>query len=107
MECHGTSTLVGDKVEVEALTDLIGANRRGARGPVRIGSVKSQIGHLKSAAGAAAAVKISLALHKKILPPSINFKNARTDVPFDTVPLKVQTKTEPWEGQRGKLCGDP
>lgn len=97
MECHGTSTVVGDKVEVQALTDLIGANRRGARGPVRIGSVKSQIGHLKSAAGAAAAIKISLALHEKTLPPSINFKNARTDVPFDTVPLRVQTKTEPWE----------
>jgi malonyl CoA-acyl carrier protein transacylase len=97
MECHGTSTVVGDKVEVEALTDLIGANRRGARGPVRIGSVKSQIGHLKSAAGAAAAIKISMALHQKTLPPSINFKTARTDVPFDTVPLRVQTQPEPWE----------
>jgi len=97
MECHGTSTVVGDKVEVEALTDLIGAKRRGARGPVRIGSVKSQIGHLKSAAGAAAAIKVCMALHQKTLPPSINFKTARTDVPFDTVPLQVQTRAEAWE----------
>ncbi|MEC7242501.1 MAG: beta-ketoacyl synthase N-terminal-like domain-containing protein, partial [Myxococcota bacterium] len=96
IECHGTSTVVGDKVEVEALSDVIGANRRGARGPIRIGSVKSQIGHLKSAAGAAAAIKIALALHHKTLPPSINFKTARPDVPFDTVPLQVQAKTEVW-----------
>ena len=97
IECHGTSTVVGDKVEVEALSDVIGANRRGARGPIRIGSVKSQIGHLKSAAGAAAAIKVTLALHHKTLPPSINFKQARPDVPFDTVPLQVQDKTEPWD----------
>ena len=96
VECHGTSTTVGDRIEIEALNEVIGTGRRGARGPVRIGSVKSQIGHLKSAAGAASLIKAALALHHKVLPPSINFKNPRTDVAFDTVPLQVQTRAEQW-----------
>ncbi|MCB9764141.1 MAG: SDR family NAD(P)-dependent oxidoreductase [Alphaproteobacteria bacterium] len=99
IECHGTSTVVGDKVEVEALTDVMGAGRRGDRGPVRIGSVKSQIGHLKSAAGAAAIIKSALALHHRTLPPSINFREAREDVDFTTVPLQVQTRAEPWHAE--------
>ncbi|MBK7757718.1 MAG: acyltransferase domain-containing protein [Deltaproteobacteria bacterium] len=96
IECHGTSTTVGDKVEVEALTEIIGGGRRGARGPVRIGSVKSQIGHLKSAAGAASIIKTTLALHHKTLPPSIGYRTARADLPLGVVPLQVQTVAEPW-----------
>ena len=96
MECHGTSTVVGDKVETEALSEVIGGGRRGDRGAVRIGSVKSQIGHLKSAAGAASTLKAALAIHHKILPPSINFKEARPEARLDLVPLKVQTQAEPW-----------
>ena len=95
-ECHGTSTVVGDRVEVEALSQVIGKGNRAERGPVRIGSVKSMIGHLKSAAGAAACIKAALALKNQTLPPSINFKNPRSDVPFDDVPLQVQTQAEPW-----------
>ena len=99
IECHGTSTVVGDKIEVEALSDVIGPGRRGARGPIRIGSVKSQIGHLKSAAGAAAMIKTALSLFHKTLPPSIGFQTPRPDVPFEKVPLQVQTRAEPWEAQ--------
>jgi malonyl CoA-acyl carrier protein transacylase len=95
-ECHGTSTVVGDRVEVEALSKVIGKGRREERGPARIGSVKSMIGHLKSAAGAAACIKAALALKHKTLPPSINFETPREDVPFADVPLQVQTKAEPW-----------
>ena len=95
-ECHGTSTIVGDKVEVESLNAVIGEGRRGDRGPIRIGSVKSNIGHLKSAAGAASCIKAALSVHHRIFPPSINFKKCRSDVPFDLVPLQVQTTAEPW-----------
>jgi len=105
IECHGTSTVVGDKVEVDALSEVIGAGRRGARGPIRIGSVKSQIGHLKSAAGAVATIKMALALHHKVLPPSINFKNGRPDVPFDAVPLQVQTRAEDWRAEGWRRLG--
>jgi acyl transferase domain-containing protein/NAD(P)-dependent dehydrogenase (short-subunit alcohol dehydrogenase family)/phosphopantetheinyl transferase len=96
VEAHGTSTNVGDKVEVEALNTVIGAGKREGRGPIRIGSVKSMIGHLKSAAGAASVIKAALALHHGVLPPSANFRTPRTDIPFDTIPLVVQTKAEPW-----------
>jgi malonyl CoA-acyl carrier protein transacylase len=96
VECHGTSTVVGDKVEVEALTEVIGAGHRGDRGPIRIGSVKSQIGHLKSAAGAAAAIKVTLALHHATFPPSAGYRTARPDVPLQVIPLQVQTQPEPW-----------
>ncbi|MCP4806816.1 MAG: SDR family NAD(P)-dependent oxidoreductase [Proteobacteria bacterium] len=99
IECHGTSTVVGDKIEVEALSEVIGEGRRGARGPIRIGSVKSQIGHLKSAAGAAAMIKAALSLFHKTLPPSVGFSTPREDVPFHTVPLQVQTSAEPWQAE--------
>ncbi len=96
VECHGTSTVVGDKVEVEALSQVIGKGARAGREPVRIGSVKSQIGHLKSAAAAAAIIKSALALHHGIIPPSINVKTPRQDLPLDDVPLKIATAAEPW-----------
>ena len=96
-ECHGTSTVVGDKVEVTALSDLIGPGKR--RSPVRIGSIKSNIGHLKSAAGAASALKAALALHHKVYPPSANYRKRRDDLPLDSVPLQVQEQAEPWASQ--------
>ena len=105
IEAHGTSTIVGDKVEVESLTEIIGSGRRGERGPIRIGSVKSNIGHLKSAAGAASLIKTSLAIHHGVLPPSINFENARKDVDFDAVPLQVQQSAEAWPDGRVRRAG--
>ncbi len=96
IEAHGTSTVVGDRVEVEALTEVIGRGHRSPEDPIRIGSVKSMIGHLKSAAGAASLLKASLALHHGVLPPSLGFRDARPDVPFDAVPLRVQTQAEHW-----------
>jgi acyl transferase domain-containing protein len=101
-ECHGTSTVVGDKVECDALSDLIGSGRR--RRPARIGSIKSNIGHLKSAAGAASAMKAALALHHAALPPSINYRRSRPDIDMSAVPLQVQTSTEAWEGPH-RICG--
>ena len=97
-ECHGTSTVVGDKVEVECLSKLVGS--RGSRGPARIGSIKSNIGHLKSGAGAASLLKATLAIHHGMLPPSINYRTARADLPLDVVPLQVQTQPEAWTGPR-------
>ena len=101
-ECHGTSTVVGDKVEVDALSELVGSGRR-AR-PVRIGSIKSNIGHLKSAAGAASALKATLALHHGVYPPTINYRTPRPDLDLSLVPLKVQTTSEAWESAR-RFCG--
>ncbi|MEN9787039.1 MAG: hypothetical protein RLZZ299_2303 [Pseudomonadota bacterium] len=97
VECHGTSTVVGDKVEVDALAALIGPGRRGARGPVRIGSIKSNLGHLKSAAGAAGLAKVALAIHHRQYLPQIRYTRPRADLDLATVPFQVQTMTERWE----------
>ena len=93
-ECHGTSTVVGDKVEVETLANFLSAH---SKEPIKakIGSVKSNIGHLKSAAGAASLIKAALAIHHRIRPPSINFSSARQSVDFKG--LTVQTKRENWD----------
>jgi malonyl CoA-acyl carrier protein transacylase len=103
-ECHGTSTIVGDKVEVESLAKLVGEGRRAGR-PARIGSIKSNIGHLKSAAGAAALLKATLSLHHAVLPASINYRTRRKDLDLDGTPMAVQARTEAWEGTGARFCG--
>lgn len=94
-EAHGTSTTVGDATEAQVLSEMLqnaGAPKRG----VPIGSVKSMIGHLKSAAGAASVIKSALALHHKTLPPSANFREAAADSPLRQGWLAVNTQARPW-----------
>ncbi|BFO16195.1 hypothetical protein SHKM778_25830 [Streptomyces sp. KM77-8] len=67
-EAHGTGTAVGDATEIGALTEVVGKDG-GEREYAAIGSVKSQIGHTKAAAGAAGLIKLALALQHKVLPP--------------------------------------
>ncbi|NGY63741.1 SDR family NAD(P)-dependent oxidoreductase [Lentzea sp. NEAU-D13] len=71
VECHGTGTAVGDDTELGALREVY-EEAGVAPGSVAVGSIKSQIGHTKAAAGAAGLIKLSLALHQKVLPPTIN-----------------------------------
>ncbi|MFT7519815.1 MAG: acyl transferase domain-containing protein/acyl carrier protein, partial [Kiritimatiellia bacterium] len=100
LEAHGTSTVVGDSVELETFSTFVGPGHRDDLGPIRVGSVKSMIGHLKSAAGAAACIKATLALHEGTLPPSLGFHKARPGISIDTVPVQVQTKTERWPARQ-------
>lgn len=95
-EAHGTSTKVGDRVELEVLTEALETSGT-EPSAVAIGSVKSMIGHLKSAAGAAAMIKASLALHHKMLPPSANFKRPTEGSPLQAGFLKVNTELRAWE----------
>jgi acyl transferase domain-containing protein len=96
VEGHGTSTRVGDVVEVESLSEVFSGFGL-APGTVPLGSVKSNIGHLKGAAGAAGLLKATLALHHKTLPPSLNFTRPNPNVDFTTAPFYVNTETRPWE----------
>ena len=64
---------------------------------IAIGSVKSQIGHLKAGAGAAGLLKAVLALHHKVLPPSINFREPNPGIDFGRASMFVNTKAQPWE----------
>ncbi|MDY6935352.1 MAG: SDR family NAD(P)-dependent oxidoreductase [Spirochaetota bacterium] len=95
VEAHGTATIVGDVAEVESLCNVWDTNKMKA-GSIGIGSVKSMIGHLKAAAGSASIVKVALALHKKKLPPSINYNTPNPNIDFGNIPFRVITKPEDW-----------
>ncbi|MFJ4269252.1 SDR family NAD(P)-dependent oxidoreductase [Streptomyces coelicoflavus] len=95
LEAHGTGTSLGDPIEVSGLTQ---AFRRagGAPGQLAIGSVKSNIGHLESAAGIAALTKVLLQLRHGELVPSLHAANLNPHIDFDRTPLRVQRALEPW-----------
>jgi acyl transferase domain-containing protein/acyl carrier protein len=95
IEGHGTSTSVGDAVEVESFTDVL-SSFHVPIGTVALGSVKSNIGHLKGAAGAAGILKTALALRDKVLPPSVHCEQASPNIDFAHSPLYVNGKLRPW-----------
>ena len=94
IEAHGTSTKVGDATELSTLAGVFAD--RGAGDFVAVGSVKSQIGHLKAAAGMAGLLKASLALHHRTLPPSAGFEQPNTSVNWDEIPFYVPTISSDW-----------
>ncbi|HEY2118040.1 MAG TPA: SDR family NAD(P)-dependent oxidoreductase [Candidatus Acidoferrum sp.] len=95
IEGHGTSTRVGDVVEVQSMIDVLGSFHL-PPGSVALGSVKSNFGHLKGAAGAAGLLKTALALRDKVLPPSIHCDHRNPDIDFVHSPLFVNTELKPW-----------
>ncbi|HTX35772.1 MAG TPA: polyketide synthase, partial [Bryobacteraceae bacterium] len=95
IEGHGTSTSVGDVVEVESMAAVL--RESGTNGhKVALGSVKSNIGHLKSAAGAAGILKAALSLHEKVLPPSVRCEHPNSQIDFAHSPIEVNTELRPW-----------
>ncbi|MDX3224950.1 polyketide synthase [Streptomyces sp. ME19-01-6] len=94
IEAHGTGTRTGDEVELGALNALMATpdDRRYAA----VGSVKSQIGHTKAAAGAAGLIKAALALHHKVLPATINVRTPSAAARQEDAALYVNTTTRPW-----------
>jgi acyl transferase domain-containing protein len=95
IEAHGTSTRVGDASELESLTAVLGGTGI-TPGSIALGSVKSNIGHLKAAAGAAGLFKLTMALHEKVLPPSLNFRDPNPNVDWATSPFRVNTGLREW-----------
>jgi acyl transferase domain-containing protein/3-hydroxymyristoyl/3-hydroxydecanoyl-(acyl carrier protein) dehydratase len=103
VECHATGASVGDAVEVESLKALWGEG--GWRiGQCAIGSVKSNIGHALTAAGAAGLLKVLLALEHRILPPTANFESAAPKLGLHESPFRVLPRAEPWPARR---AGEP
>ncbi len=100
IEAHGTSTPVGDKTEL-TLLDTFFREAGSANGSVGIGSVKSQIGHLKAGAGAAGIIKALLALYHRTLPPTINIRTPNPCIDWTNSPLKLLTDSEPWKTRNG------
>uniref|UniRef100_UPI000A86AD18 type I polyketide synthase n=1 Tax=Streptomyces sp. TP-A0356 TaxID=1359208 RepID=UPI000A86AD18 len=94
-EAHGTGTAVGDATELSSLAAVVTAATE-ERQYAAVGSVKSQIGHTKAAAGAAGMIKLALALHHKVLPPTINVDQPNPAVDFTGGPFYVNTQLRPW-----------
>lgn len=94
-EAHATGTAVGDKTELTALSELL-TEHSAERHYAAVGSVKSQIGHTKGAAGAASLIKLALSLYHKTLPPTINVDQPNNQVDFTTAPFYVNVTTRPW-----------
>lgn len=95
IEGHGTSTKVGDVVEVQSISDVLSSYHLPPKS-VALGSVKSNFGHLKGAAGAAGFLKTALALRDKVLPPSVHCEHPNPDIDFAHSPLYVNTSLRPW-----------
>ncbi len=96
VEAHGTSTRVGDAAELESLNAVFGGPGV-VPGSIALGSVKSNVGHLKSAAGAAGLFKMIMALHEKVLPPSLNFRDPNPNVDWSASPFRVSTELRDWQ----------
>ncbi|MTI85599.1 MAG: type I polyketide synthase [Firmicutes bacterium] len=94
-ECHATGTPVGDAVEFESLMKLFGPDGW-QKGQAVIGSVKSNIGHLLTGAGAAGLIKVLLALKHKTLPPTANFATPAPKINIDNSPFRVLVNPEYW-----------
>ncbi|MCU0901596.1 MAG: type I polyketide synthase, partial [Cypionkella sp.] len=95
VECHGTGTYLGDPIEVAALTAAF-RESTDAVGHCRIGSVKTNIGHLDTAAGVASLIKVALVLHHRELPPSLGYEAPNPAIDFDTSPFRVNDRLTPW-----------
>ncbi|HMG06527.1 MAG TPA: amino acid adenylation domain-containing protein, partial [Chthoniobacterales bacterium] len=98
VETHGTATKVGDPIEIAALSQAFqrSAATDLARQYCRIGSVKTNIGHLDEAAGIAGLIKTVLALQHRFLPPSLHFEHANPEINFETSPFLVNAQGTPW-----------
>lgn len=104
IEAHGTGTALGDPIEAAALGRVLSMGRPyGER--CLLGSVKSNIGHLESAAGAAGLMKVALSLHHGQIPPSLHFLNPSPHIPFADLPLQVVTQVTPWPAAGRRLAG--
>ena len=96
VEAHGTGTNAGDPAEAEGLRTIIGGNGDARKNYIAIGSIKSQIGHTKATAGIAGLMKVALALHHKVLPPTINVTTPNPKLDLDNSPFYINTETRPW-----------
>ena len=95
IETHGTGTMLGDLIEISALTEAY-TTSTGKKNFCAIGAVKSNIGHLDAAAGVAGVIKTVLALNHKQIPPSINWEYPNPRIDFIDSPFYVNAGLIPW-----------
>ncbi len=94
VEAHGTGTPVGDPIEATALGRVLGEGRSEAQRCL-IGSVKTNIGHLEAGSGIAGLIKAALVLHRRTIPPSLNYQQPNPRIPFTDLRLEVAAHLQP------------
>ncbi|MEU1818962.1 type I polyketide synthase [Streptomyces roseifaciens] len=98
VELHGTGTKVGDPIEAAALGAVLGTGAgRDPERPLRVGSAKTNVGHLEGAAGITGLLKAALALRHRELPASLNFETPNPAIPLTRLNLRVQTEHAAWD----------
>jgi acyl transferase domain-containing protein len=102
IEAHGTGTSLGDPIEIKALTQVFHFNRQ-QKNSCAIGTVKSNFGHLDTAAGVAGFIKTVLTLKHKVLLPSLHFETPNPEIDFENTPFYVNTKLTPWKNEKYPL----
>jgi polyketide-type polyunsaturated fatty acid synthase PfaA len=101
IEAHGTGTMAGDPTEFASLREYFSQDNSPGQ-HIALGSVKSQIGHTKAAAGAASLIKTALALHHKVLPPTINVTQPNPKLNIKNSSFYLNTETRPWISPSGE-----
>ena len=105
VEAHGTGTPLGDPIELRALDAVLCAGRSPDR-PLQVGSVKTNIGHLESAAGVAGVIKTILALQHQQIPPHLHLKTLNPYIDWTDLPISVTTEAIPWQrGSKRRVAG--
>ncbi|XP_073523108.1 mycolipanoate synthase-like isoform X2 [Phyllobates terribilis] len=107
VEAHGTGTPTGDPIEATSLGNIIGKKRCNGMKPLRIGSVKGNIGHTESAAGAAGLIKVLLMMHHEIIPPSLHYSKKNGNKIIEKSNLEIPTSPEKWQEdiKFGRMAG--
>ena len=107
VEAHGTGTTLGDPIEVLALGKVL-SEGRSEQQRLSIGSVKTNFGHLESAAGIAGLIKVVLALQHQQIPPSLHFQQPNPYIPWDKLPIRVARELTDWKstGKRSVCWGE-
>jgi 1-acyl-sn-glycerol-3-phosphate acyltransferase len=104
VEAHGTGTVVGDPIEAEALGTVLACDRPAGH-ELRVGSVKTNIGHLEAASGIAGLIKAVLTLHHRWIPPSLHAQNPNPAIAFADLHLRVVGAGEPWPDAAPAFAG--
>ena len=102
IEAQGTGTSLGDSIEAKALGKVL-LQDRSSEAKCAIGSVKTNIGHLESAASIAGVIKVALSLKNRIIPPSLHFEEPNPFIPFHRLPIYIPTQASPWPRTDGPM----
>jgi phthiocerol/phenolphthiocerol synthesis type-I polyketide synthase E len=105
IETHGTGTPLGDPIEIEGLRLAFAVSDETRQGPCFIGSVKSNIGHLESAAGIASLIKAILCLKHKAIPATLHYTSPNPELHLDQGPFVVRSEYGPWQWDGVRRAG--